>query len=207
MTLETALIAYVAAAALLTITPGLDTALVLRTLVVEGPRRAMLAASGVVSGVLVWGLAVALGLGVLLAASQFAYDLLRWAGAAYLAWLGLNLIFKPRAKLDLTTPGPVSKAANWWLRGLFTNLLNPKVGVFYVSFLPQFVPAHVAPAPFIVLLAALHALMGLAWFAALILASRPLRSAIERPGVVRWLDRATGAVFLGFGARLAFARR
>lgn len=207
MSLETALLAYVAAAALLTITPGLDTALVLRTLVVEGPRRAMVAASGIVSGVLAWGVAVALGLGVLLAASRFAYDVLRWAGAAYLAWLGLSLILRPRARLDLAAPGAAPKAANWWLRGLFTNLLNPKVGVFYVSFLPQFVPAHVAAAPFMVLLAAIHAALGLGWFAILTLVSRPLRRAIERPAVVRWLDRATGVVFLGFGARLALARR
>ena len=207
MSLETALIAYVAAAALLTITPGLDTALVLRTVVVEGPRRALLAAAGILSGLLVWGLAVALGLGVLLAASHLAYDLLRWAGAAYLAWLGLNLLLRPRAKLELATPPTPRKGANWWLRGLFTNLLNPKIGVFYVSFLPQFVPAHVAVAPFIVMLAVLHVLMGLAWFVALILASRPLRRWIERPAVVRWLDRATGVVFLGFGARLALARR
>jgi threonine/homoserine/homoserine lactone efflux protein len=207
MSLETALVAYVAAAALLTITPGLDTALVLRTLVVEGPRRAMVAASGIVSGVLVWGLGVALGLGVLLAASQLAYDLLRWAGAAYLAWLGLNLIFRPRTRFELATAANAPGRANWWLRGLLTNLLNPKVGVFYVSFLPQFVPAHVAAAPFMVLLAAIHAGLGLAWFAILVGASGPLRRAIERPAVVRWLDRATGAVFLGFGARLALARR
>jgi threonine/homoserine/homoserine lactone efflux protein len=207
MTLETALIAYVAAASLLTITPGLDTALVLRTLVVEGPRRAMVAASGIVSGLLVWGLAVALGLSVLLAASQLAYDLLRWAGAAYLAWLGLNLIFRPRLRFDLAAAAGAPSGANWWLRGLLTNLLNPKVGVFYVSFLPQFVPAHVAAAPFMLLLAAIHAGLGLAWFAILVGASRPLRRAMERPAVVRWLDRATGAVFLGFGARLALARR
>ena len=79
--------------------------------------------------------------------------------------------------------------------------------MFYISFLPQFVPAGVPTAPFIVLLAAIHAAMGLAWFAALIRAARPLRRWLERRAVVRWLDRATGAVFIGFGARLALERR
>ena len=206
MTLATALIAFLAAAGLLTITPGLDTAIVLRTAAVEGPRRAALAALGVICGCLAWGLAVALGLGVLLAASHLAYTLLKWAGAAYLAWLGVNLILKPRAKFDLTT-APAASGGNWWLRGFLTNMLNPKVGVFYVSFLPQFVPAGVAPAPFIVLLAGIHGLLGGLWFTGLIGATAPLKRWLERAAVVRGLDRLTGLVFLGFGARLALDRR
>jgi threonine/homoserine/homoserine lactone efflux protein len=92
-------------------------------------------------------------------------------------------------------------------RGFLTNLLNPKVGVFYVSFLPQFLPDGVPAGPFIFLLAALHALMGLAWFALLIAATRPIAGALQRAAVVRWLDRVTGGVFLGFGLRLALERR
>ncbi|MFI4935844.1 MAG: LysE family translocator [Caulobacterales bacterium] len=206
MTIAQALIAYVAAAGLLTITPGLDTAMVVRTMAVEGPRRAALAAFGIVAGCLVWGLAVALGLGVVLGASHLAYTVLKWAGAAYLAWLGINLIARPRARLDLAKGAPAT-GGNWLARGFLTNLLNPKVGVFYVSFLPQFVPAGVPAAPFIVLLAAIHGVLGLAWFAALILAGAPLRRWIEGGRVMRWLDRITGAVFLGFGLRLALDRR
>ena len=206
MSLETALIAFVAAASLLTITPGLDTAIVLRTAAVEGPLRAALAALGVVCGCLAWGAAVALGLGVLLAASSLAYTVLKWAGAAYLAWVGIGLILRPRSRFDLTAPSAPT-VGNWWLRGFLTNLLNPKVGVFYVSFLPQFVPAHVAAGPFIFLLAAIHAVLGLIWFAALIAATSPLKRWLQRAAVVRWLDRVTGAVFIGFGLRLALDRR
>jgi len=205
MTVAAALALFVVAAGLLTITPGLDTAMVLRTAAVDGPRRAGLAALGILCGCLAWGLAVALGLGVLLGASRAAYTLLKWAGAAYLAWLGLNLILRPRSKLDLATGGP--RRGNWWARGLLTNLLNPKIGVFYVSFLPQFVPAAAPTAPFIVLLAAIHALLGAIWFAALIAGTAPLKRWLQRAAVVRWLDRATGVVFLGFGARLALERR
>jgi threonine/homoserine/homoserine lactone efflux protein len=206
MSIQTALIAYLVAATLLTMTPGLDTALVLRTAAVEGPRRAALAALGVICGCLAWGLAVALGLGVLLAASRLAYVALKWAGAAYLAWLGVNLLLRPRTAFEWDGASS-AKPGNWWLRGFLTNLLNPKVGVFYVSFLPQFMPASVSPAPFIVLLAIIHGVLGALWFAGLILATSPLKRWLQRTMVVRWLDRLTGLVFLGFGARLAFERR
>jgi threonine/homoserine/homoserine lactone efflux protein len=208
MTIAQALAAYVVAAGLLTLTPGLDTALILRTAAVEGPRRAGLAAVGIITGCLVWGAAVALGLGALLAASHLAFTLLKWAGAAYLVWLGVNLILKPRSGFDLAA-GAASAGGDftWFRRGLLTNLLNPKIGVFYISFLPQFLPAGVAPAPFIFLLAAIHAVLGLAWSACLIGATQPIAGALKRAGVVRWLDRITGGVFLGFGVRLALDRR
>lgn len=208
MTVIQALLAFSVAAALLTITPGLDTALVLRTAAVEGAKRAALAAIGIVTGCLAWGAAVALGLGVLLEASTLAFNVLKWAGAAYLVWLGIGLILKPRQKFDLAAPvGPSGDDFAWMRRGFLTNLLNPKVGVFYVSFLPQFLPQGAPAGPFIFLLAAMHAVMGLAWFAALIAATRPIAGVLQRTAVVRWLDRLTGGVFLAFGVRLALERR
>jgi threonine/homoserine/homoserine lactone efflux protein len=206
VTIQTALIAFVAAASLLTITPGLDTAIVLRTAALEGPRRAAMAALGVVCGCLAWGAGVALGLGVLLAASSLAYTVLKWAGAAYLAWLGVKLMLRPRSQFDLAA-GAAPNSGGWWRRGFLTNLLNPKVGVFYVSFLPQFVPPHVAAGPLIFLLAAIHGVLGALWFAALIAATSPLKRWLQHGAVVRWLDRVTGAVFVGFGLRLALDRR
>src|SRR6185312_2158309 len=164
----------------------------------------------IICGCLVWGTAVALGLGALLAASAAAFNLLKWAGAAYLVWLGLNLIFKPRARIDLAAAATAAPAAGnlaWMRRGLLTNLLNPKVGVFYVSFLPQFLPTGVAPAPFIFLLAVIHAVLGFTWSACLIGATQPIAGLLKRATVVRWLDRVTGGVFLGFGVRLALERR
>jgi threonine/homoserine/homoserine lactone efflux protein len=208
MTVTAALIAFSIAAGLLTITPGLDTALVLRTAAVEGSKSAWLAACGIFLGTLGWGAAVALGMGALLAASPFAFEVLKWAGAAYLVWLGLNLMLKPRSRFDLTTGIPAPRGRVGWLwKGALNNLLNPKAGVFYISFLPQFVPAHVAAAPFMFGLACLHVAMGIAWFAVLIGATRPIAGALQKASVVRWLDRLTGGVFLGFGVRLALERR
>lgn len=208
MTVVQALLAFSLAAALLTITPGLDSALVLRTAAVEGPKRAALAGLGIALGCLAWGAAVALGLGALLAASQLAFEVLKWAGAAYLVWLGLNLILKPRSRFDVAgEAGPAGGDFAWMRRGLITNLLNPKIGVFYVSFLPQFLPAGVPAAPFTFLLVAMHVAMSFVWFAALIGATRPIAGALQKAGVVRWLDRLTGGLFLAFGVRLAFERR
>ncbi len=208
MTLVQALSAYVLAAGLLTLTPGLDTALVLRTAAVEGPRRATFAALGVNIGCLVWGAAVALGLGALLAASTLAFDILKWVGAAYLVWLGLNLLLKPRNGFAMAAGSRRGGGDLAWMRrGFLTNALNPKVGVFYISFLPQFLPEGVQAGPFIFLLAVIHVVLGSLWSAVLIAGTRPIAGLLQRATVVRWLDRATGGVFLAFGVRLALERR
>src|SRR5271168_221709 len=139
MTVVQSLLAFVAAASLVTITPGLDTALVLRAAAADGRRAGAWAAAGVGAGCLTWGAAVALGLTALLAASTAAYVALRWAGAAYLLYLGVRLLLAPRSAMQIDT-APTA-GAHPFRRGLLTNLLNPKVGVFYVSFLPQFIPS------------------------------------------------------------------
>ena len=198
------LVAFTLAAALLTVTPGLDTALVLRTAAAEGGRRAFAASLGICLGCLAWGALVAVGLGMLLEASELAYLALKWIGASYLLYLGVRLIFARRSQIEAEEP---ADKANWFLRGLLTNLLNPKVGAFYVSFLPQFIPAGADVPSTTLLLAAIHAALGLAWFALLIGATRPLARAMRNPALVRGLDRATGAVLIFFGLRLALGRQ
>ena len=148
MTLPQALIAFVFAAGILTITPGLDTAIVLRSSALEGRRAGIAAAAGITFGLMVWGTASAIGLTALLAASSLAYTALKWIGAAYLIILGLAMLLKRKgaAAPDAETTD-VHGAARWFRRGLLTNLLNPKVGVFYVAFLPQFMPAGVSAGP------------------------------------------------------------
>ena len=209
MTLAPSLIAYLVAAGLLTLTPGLDTAMVLRSATVEGRRPAAAAAIGIGLGCLVWGASVALGLGALLTASSAAFTALKWAGAAYLLYLGGRLILKPRRALALDA-GPAPRDGGPLAplrRGLLTNLLNPKVGVFYVSFLPQFTPPGVPTAPYVFMLACIHVVMGLIWSGALIAATVPIGRYLARPGVVTVMDRLTGCVFVAFGARLALSRR
>jgi threonine/homoserine/homoserine lactone efflux protein len=199
------LVAFTLAAALLTVTPGLDTTLVLRTAAVEGARRALAAALGICLGCLAWGALVAIGLGVLLEASELAYLALKWAGAAYLLYLGLRMILVGRGPGEVDM-APAPARTNWFLTGLLTNLLNPKVGAFYVSFLPQFIPPGMSVPPTTLLLAAIHAALGLLWFLLLVAATRPLARALRSAPVVRILDRLTGAVLIFFGLKLAFSR-
>lgn len=216
MTIYHALLAFTLAAGLLTITPGLDTALVLRTAAVEGPRRAMLAGIGICCGCLTWGLAASVGLGTLLAASRVAYGALRIAGACYLIFLGTKMLLRKHQSASamgdaLSLPvssNPVSASApRWFVRGILTNLLNPKVGVFYITFLPQFIPAGVSVTSFSMLLAAIHATEGILWFCLLTLATRPLSRWLRRPHVAQTLDRATGTVLVGFGLGLVLDNR
>lgn len=216
MTIYHALLAFTLAAGLLTITPGVDTALVLRTAAVEGSRRAMLSAVGICCGCLMWGVAASVGLGALLAASRLAYMVLRIAGACYLIFLGTKMLLRKHQSafaLDDTLSPPVwanpirASAPQWFVRGLLTNLLNPKVGVFYVTFLPQFIPSGVSVTSFSMLLAAIHATEGILWFSLLTLALRPLSRWLRRPSVGQALDRATGTVLVGFGLGLVLDSR
>jgi len=208
LTATQALLALGLAAGLLTLTPGLDTALVLRTAATGGPRRAFAAAVGIGAGCMIWGLAAACGAGALLTASTLAYGVLQGAGAAYLLWLGIGLILRPRQGFEADTATPAGGGLAAALRrGLLTNLLNPKVGVFYISFLPQFIPHGAPPASFGALLAGLHVVMGLVWSSLLIAATVPLSGLLQKPAVVRALDRITGGVFIAFGLRLVLDRR
>lgn len=211
MTVTASLISFLIAISLLTVTPGLDTALVLRTAATEGPGNALRAALGINVGCLMWGAAVAFGAGELLAASEMAYTALKWAGAAYLCWLGAQMLLRPRAGFELDATAAAAETTgwktNWFLRGLLSNLLNPKVGVFYISFLPQFVPAGEPVVLYTFGLSAIHVAIGVVWCGSLILATRPLGHLLRLPKVVKALDRITGAVFIGFGIKLALSRR
>ena len=207
MTIAGSLLAFVGAASILTITPGLDTALVLRSVAAGGQRRAAYAAVGIALGCLTWGAAVSIGLGALLAASRLAYNIIRWAGAAYLLWTGFKLLAHPRQEFDTRSDslGDVP-SISFLKQGLLTNILNPKVGVFYITFLPQFVPPSANVTLFSFLLAVIHVVLGLVWFTVLISVTLPMRRLLRQPRFVRAMDRIAGVVFVGFGARLALSK-
>jgi threonine/homoserine/homoserine lactone efflux protein len=200
------LITYVAAATVLTLTPGLDTALVIRTATTYGARSAALAGVGIAIGCFAWAGLVAAGLGAVLAASQVSYAIMRWVGAAYLLWVGFGMLRRPRSAFIEPTPRVYRPGAPF-LTGALTNLLNPKVGIFYVTFLPQFVPHGVAAGPYMLLLGAIHGVLGLIWFGCLIAATRPIAVFLRRPAVVKNCDRMTGAIFMAFGLGLALEAR
>lgn len=208
MTLTQSLLTFTLAAALLAATPGVDTALVLRALVASGARRALQAAVGIAAGCLVWGAVVALGLGALLTASTLAFNVLKAVGAAYLLWQGVRLLLRRRSggvQPEQVEPAAPAHGAAFWT-GFLTNVLNPKVGVFYVTLLPQFVVPGVPAGPYIFALAGIHVGLSVLWFVLLIAAARPLQRWLARPRVQATLDRITGGVFVLFGLRLVVAQ-
>ena len=208
MSIAAALIGFGAAAAVLTMTPGVDTMLVVRSRIAGGRRQALAAAAGIVSGCLCWGTAAALGLGTLLHSAPIAYVALRWSGALYLLACGALLLVRPRhifaARCD-DCLRPAEPVLAFFRRGFLTNILNPKVALFYLAFLPPFVPAGASPGPFMVLLALLHAVMGLAWLSSIAISLGPITH-LMKGRVVAWIDRLAGVVFIGFGLKLALSR-
>lgn len=206
MSITDNLLAFTFAATLLTLTPGLDTALVLRTATVEGKQQALRATLGINAGCLLWGAAVAFGLGALIAVSEVAFNVLKYCGAAYLAWLGLNMLLRPRSSLA-PVEADGKPGANWFLKGMMGNVLNPKIGIFYVSFLPQFIPQGHPLVAWTFGLVSIHVVISLAWALILIGATQPLAGMLRREKVIKWMDRTTGMIFVLFAARLAFSKR
>lgn len=198
-------------AGLLTLVPGIDTALVLRSSITRSRGYAFSTALGISTGAMVWGVAAAVGVSALLAASEIAYRVLTLAGAAYMVWLGASLLWKSRAKAaNHATAGEatVPAAANGqllrgWATGAGTNLLNPKVGVFYIATIPQFIPAGTSPLLTGVVLAGVHCLLTMAWFTLLIFGSRFASKWLKGQRSMRIVDRITGTVLVGFGLKLA----
>jgi threonine/homoserine/homoserine lactone efflux protein len=200
---------FALAGAVMTVLPGPDSLLILRTAAIGGTAKALAVAAGICAGLFAWALAAALGISAILAGSRLLYELLKWAGAAYLCWLGLRLLFNSRNRAEVAANREVASGGwnQWFGAGLLTNLSNPKVGVFYVSLLPQFVPDNVAAGPFMAVLAAIHIAEGALWFTLLILAMRPLAGWLALAHVRRRADQLTGVVMIGLGARLAFSQR
>ncbi|HYR54204.1 MAG TPA: LysE family translocator [Methylomirabilota bacterium] len=206
MELDARLVAWVALSALLIATPGPDTALIIRNALAAGPRASTMSALGVAAGTLLWVTASAVGVGLLLERSSTAFTILKLAGAAYLCYLGFRSLFsKPPAEVGDPTVAKLSDGSAWG-QGLFSNLLNPKTGAFFVTVMPQFiVPGD--PATRLVLMVAAFEVMLLAWLIAYgHVVSRLGHSALGTR-IRRVMTRLTGLVLIGLGARLAFERR
>ena len=196
--------AFLVTATVLTMVPGLDTAMVLRSTTADGPRAGAATAFGIAIGCLCWGGTAAFGLAALLDAWPLAFELLRWCGAAYLSWLGLRFLLHPRAALSAEGESrPSGTIAGAIGRGFATNILNPKVGAFYLTLLPQFVPAGPSSQEYGLLLAATHAMIVVLWFSMLVVITGGIRPWLRRPGVIPTLDRVTGGILVVLGVQLA----
>jgi threonine/homoserine/homoserine lactone efflux protein len=208
VTVTSALLGFAAIAAVLTVIPGLDTTLVLRYVLTQSRRHAVVTALGIGAGALTWGAAAAVGAAALLAASELAYRILTIAGAAYMAYLGVMLIVQSFRRLPAAADQSVPRVPLWraFVTGAWTNLLNPKIGVFYVATIPQFIPEGASHLGMGLLLAGVHVAIGLLWFAGIIWGAQVARRWLANARSLKIIDRIAGVVLIGFGARLALER-
>jgi threonine/homoserine/homoserine lactone efflux protein len=197
------LLAFVGTAILIALTPGADTAVVVRTALVAGAAPARRTALGTASGLMVWGVASACGVAAVLNASAEAYTTVKLAGAAYLIWLGIQAIRHAGAH---DAPGG-ARAGSPFRQGLLCNLLNPKAGIFFTALLPQFVSPQDPALAVSLLLTAIAAASSLVWLTVYATLVPRAGDVLRRPPVRRALDRVTGTVLIGLGVRLALSRR
>ena len=200
-------LAGVAVLALLTISPGADMALVAKITLERGRGAAFRSSVGICSGTLVHATASALGLSVILATSAEAFTVVKLLGAAYLAYLGLRSLRDSFRDAEVDAPERARRGGASYLQGLLTNILNPKVAVFYLTFLPQFIDPLGNVLAQSLLFAVAHSIMGIAWLSLYAYVLARLSAFFARAGVRAWLERVTGAVLIGLGVRLAFERR
>ena len=207
------LLAYLAAATALTISPGPDTMFVLASSASGGARAGVAATLGIATGCLVHATLAALGMSALIAAWPAAFDVLRIAGALYLAWLGFvalrAFIVGMRRNGEASPTAGAQSSWRAFRQGAVTNVLNPKVGVFYVAFLPQFVSPSLGHLPLqIITLAAIHILLGIVWLSALAAATGSAAQSFARNRRLRsWLDGTAGAIYLALAWRMLVMER
>ena len=209
------LLLFIAAGLLLNLTPGPDVLYVVSHALRSGARAGMVAALGIAAGCFVHIVAAGVGVSALMAASATAFALLKWTGAAYLVYVGLRLLWPgPAAGVNLDV-APLATAhvphthfyRAIFLRGFWTNALNPKVALFFLAFVPQFITPQMDNKPLAFLLLGLlfnfnGLWVNMGWAAAAAFLAR--RNGLVQRGM-RWLDGAAGALFVGFGIKLAFA--
>jgi len=203
------LYAFIGVAALLTIMPGADMALVTKNVLAVGRRRAMLTIVGICAGCVIHATASALGLSAILATSATAFNVVKTLGAGYLIWIGVQSIRESRNASVAAPSSEPSKRARLgpFLQGFLTNLLNPKVAVFYLTFLPQFISPGEAVLKRSLLLASIHIAMGFVWLTAYAWFIDRVGAVLTRPRVKMGLERVTGGLLIALGARLAWERR
>lgn len=206
--IDTQFLAFAGISLLLAVTPGPDMAVVTKNALAHGRRGVVLTTSGIGLALVIWVCATAIGLSALLRTSGQVLFALKLVGASYLAYLGIRTLIESRVRpADMLAGVPPAAPAHAVFRqGFLSAISNPKLGVFFVTFLPQFVLAGQAALPRLLELGVTFAVIGWLWMNAYGLFVTRLRSVITAPRVRQWMQRVTAVVLLGFGARLALER-
>lgn len=201
------LLPFIGVAIAVVVIPGPDMALVARNVFRHGRAAGYATSLGICTGILGWGIAAALGIATILATSSVAFTILKFAGAAYLIYLGISTLrSRDDVALDRTDGAPTLPARQAWLQGLLSALLNPKLGVFFLTLLPQFI-APGEPATLRALqLALVFDLIGLAWLLIYSAMLAAIGDALGRSGPRRFIRWVSGTVLVALGVRVAIER-
>ncbi len=201
---------FLASAAILNLTPGIDTIYILTKSISQGKRAGFASVAGIMSGCVIHVLCAAFGLSLILSTSVLVFSLIKWAGAGYLIYLGCRMVFSKQPSFDaLLIPNRFPDLFKIYKQGVFTNVLNPKVGLFFLSFLPQFINPHqtYGAIPFLIL-GMTFLVTGTLWCLFLTLtASLMTKTLRQNPLAGTFLQKTSGLIFIGFGLKLAFDRQ
>jgi threonine/homoserine/homoserine lactone efflux protein len=204
---------FVISGLLLNIMPGPDSLLIMARSATQGWRAGCAAALGIGAGTMVHIGAAALGLSAVLATSATAFTVVKWVGAAYIVWCGIGML-RTRLKRDMASDAPVATPAplpyrRIFAQGFLTNVLNPKVALFFLAFVPQFIDADAANKPLAFLvLGCIFNFNGMLWCNGLAIFTAFASAKLKvKPLVALWLNRVTGGLFIALGARLALAEQ
>jgi threonine/homoserine/homoserine lactone efflux protein len=195
-------LAIVGAAVLIVLLPGPDTLVVVRSIVRGGRRQGILTALGNLCGLTLWVTAAAVGLAAMLEASEVGYAVLRIVGACYLVFLGVQA-WRSRGQVGVPEGSRRGVLGTGFRAGILTNLFNPKVGVFFVTFLPGFVPEDASVLWTTLLFGAIFIVLTALYWVLLLGLAGQVTTWMNTPSVRRRLDAATAAVLIAFGVRLA----
>lgn len=204
------MVRFAAVAVAMAMTPGLDTVLVVRQTLRGGRGAGFAAALGVCLGTLVWGVCAAGGVAAILVASQTAFAVLRYAGVAFLVWMGIGYLRSAvrgggtgiAVPVAATPPTPAAA----FRQGLLTNVLNPKMAVFYLTVLPLFLPVGVPTFAAGAALTGVHTLVSALWLGVIVLGAGRMRGFLSSRRGTRAVDGVAGVALIGFGAALAMER-
>lgn len=202
--------AFLIAGIILNLTPGVDTMYILGRSISQGKKAGVLSALGIASGALVHCVFAALGLSIILAKSALAFEIVKYAGAAYLIFLGIKmLISKSDGKFELKNENEQTNHRKIYISGVFTNILNPKVALFFLAFLPQFIDPNYTQSslPFLIL-GLTFVFTGTIWCLTLALFASKLSNKIRgNYKIKKWLDKITGGIFIALGIKLALSEK
>ncbi|WP_026115588.1 LysE family translocator [Nocardiopsis kunsanensis] len=189
--------------AVVTMAPGPDMAVVTRQVVSGGRGDGLRTTLGIILGLCMWGALTALGLSALLAASPTAFTVVTYAGAAYLVHLGVRSFLDSRHRDEAPADAAPPRGGNAWTVGLISNVLNPKIAVFYIGLLPTLAPSALPTQWGMALLVAAHLVLTALWLGGYVLVLDAAKHFFARPAVRRWMDRIMGSVLVVFGVRVA----